>query len=138
MSVVYTGAVGEDDLAKQLRAGNLKEGVGSAYYVVEGAQTGACAVVLTGHDRSAELLWVLFVADIGLDRSLVTTLRAAEKFQPSHLSSPSIAPLIEHAKHFYVEGFFLTHGVESTLELAKKAAAAGKVSCALMPPTAQC
>lgn len=49
--VVYVGAVGKDELADQLRAANDKEGVQSAYQVTEGAQTGACAVLLTGHDR---------------------------------------------------------------------------------------
>ncbi|KAF8574324.1 Ribokinase-like protein [Ramaria rubella] len=109
-SVVYAGAVGEDNLADQLRAANVKEGVESAYYVVKGEKTGACAVVLTGHHRS-----------------LVTTLRAAEKFNKAHLSSPSIAPLVDNAKFYYVGGFFLTHGIESALEVAKKAALAGKV-----------
>lgn len=57
----------------------------------------------------------------------MTTLRVAEKFEKSHLSSPEVAPLIENAKYFYVEGYFLTHGVESVLELSSKASAAGKV-----------
>jgi adenosine kinase len=57
----------------------------------------------------------------------VTTLRVAEKFDQSHLSSPKVAPLIDQAKFFYVEGYFLTHGVESTVELSSKASAAGKV-----------
>jgi hypothetical protein len=57
----------------------------------------------------------------------VTTLRAAEKFDKSHLSSPSVAPLIDAAQVFYVEGYFLTHGVESVLEIAKKASSSGKV-----------
>jgi len=109
-SVVYAGCVGDDDLAEQLRAANKKEGVESAYLVKKGESTGACAVVLTGHHRS-----------------LVTTLRAAESFDISHLSSPEVAPLIDAAKFFYVGGFFLTHGVESALELAKKASLAGKV-----------
>lgn len=51
-SVVYAGAVGEDALADQLRTANQKESVESAYYVVKSEETGACAVVLTGHDRS--------------------------------------------------------------------------------------
>ena len=59
--------------------------------------------------------------------SLVTTLRVAEKFEKSHLSSPEVAPLITDAKFFYVEGYFLTHGKESVLELSSKSAAAGKV-----------
>ena len=48
---MYTGAVGEDDLAAQLRSANKKEGVENIYYEVKGIETGACAVVLTGHHR---------------------------------------------------------------------------------------
>ena len=59
--------------------------------------------------------------------SLVTTLRVAEKFEKSHLSSPEVAPLIKDAKFYYVEGYFLTHGVESALELSSKSSTAGKV-----------
>lgn len=58
--------------------------------------------------------------------SLVTTLRVAEKFETSHLSSPQVAPLIEAAKFFYLEGYFLTHGVEAALELGTKSSGAGK------------
>jgi adenosine kinase len=64
---------------------------------------------------------------------LVTTLRVAEKFEKSHLSSPEVAPLIENAKHFYVEGYFLTHGLQSALELSSKASAAGKVCSNIHP-----
>ncbi|KAG8990530.1 adenosine kinase [Tulasnella sp. JGI-2019a] len=109
-SVVYAGCVGDDDLADQLRAANKREGVESAYLVAKGVKTGACAVVLTGHDRS-----------------LVTTLRAAEKFDKAHLSSPEVAPLIANAKVFYVGGFFLTHGVESALIVAQEAAKSSKI-----------
>lgn len=109
-SVIYTGCVGDDELAEQLKAANKREGLDQAYLVKKGEKTGACAVVLTGHSRS-----------------LVTTLRAAELFDKSHLSSPEVAPCIESAKVFYVEGFFLTHGIESALELSKKASEAGKV-----------
>lgn len=44
------------------------------------------------------------------------------------MSTPEVARLIDGAKYFYVEGYFLTHGLESTLEVAKKASDAGKVS----------
>jgi pfkB family carbohydrate kinase len=44
------------------------------------------------------------------------------------LLTPEVARLIDGAKYFYVEGYFLTHGLESTLEAAKKASDAGKVS----------
>jgi adenosine kinase len=43
------------------------------------------------------------------------------------LSTPDVARLVDGAKFFYVEGYFLTHGLESTLEVAKKASEAGKV-----------
>lgn len=108
-SVVYTGCVGDDDLAEQLRAANKREGLREVYLVKPGQKTGACAVVLTGHHRS-----------------LVTTLQAAEMFEQSHLSSPVVAPLVDAANVFYVEGFFLTHGASIVLELSKKASAASK------------
>lgn len=57
----------------------------------------------------------------------MTTLRVAEKFEKSHLTSPEVAPLIDNAKFFYLEGYFLTHGVESALHLSKTASDAGKV-----------
>jgi len=109
-SVVYTGCVGDDDLAEQLKAANKREGLREVYLVKKGEKTGACAVVLTGHHRS-----------------LVTTLRAAEKFEKSHLSSEVVAALVENAQVFYAEGFFLTHGVESLVHLGQKASAASKV-----------
>jgi hypothetical protein len=59
--------------------------------------------------------------------SLVTTLRAAEKFPQSHLSSPHLTSLIEAAKVFYVEGYFMTHGADSIVEVGTKAANASKV-----------
>jgi len=50
-STAYIGAVGGDSLADQLRAANKKEGLKEYYQVVAGHQTGACAVVITGHHR---------------------------------------------------------------------------------------
>jgi len=50
-SVVYTGCVGDDELADQLRAANKQAGLREVYQVKAGEKTGACAVVLTGHDR---------------------------------------------------------------------------------------
>jgi hypothetical protein len=50
-SVVYTGCVGDDDLAQQLKEANKREGLAEAYLVKKGEQTGACAVVITGHHR---------------------------------------------------------------------------------------
>jgi adenosine kinase len=98
------GAVGDDDLANQLRKANEKEGLRSIYQVDKSTPTGCCAVVLTGHDRS-----------------LVTRLGAAEQFNKSHLSTPEAKEVIANAKFFYMGGFFVTHGAESGLQLAKQA-----------------
>ncbi|AXA48106.1 adenosine kinase [Malassezia restricta] len=108
-STAYLGCVGNDDLAQQLRAANEREGVQSVYQVVNDTPTGSCAVVITGHDRS-----------------LCTNLGAAEKFAQSHLESADAKAVIEAAKFFYLGGFFLTHGVESALALAKHAKDTGK------------
>ena len=50
-SVVYTGSVGDDDLAEQLKIANKREGLSEVYQVIPGEKTGACAVVITGHHR---------------------------------------------------------------------------------------
>ena len=59
--------------------------------------------------------------------SLVATLRVAEHFDKSHLLSPKVAPLVESVKLFYMDGYFLTHGLESALHLGNKSSSAGKV-----------
>ncbi|KAF7967051.1 hypothetical protein HWV62_35977 [Athelia sp. TMB] len=93
-SVVFTGSVGDDDLAEQLRTANKREGVKDMYFIARGEKTGACAAVITGHNRS-----------------LVTTLRAAERFQQDHLLTATVAPLVDGAQVFYVEGYMLTHNI---------------------------
>lgn len=110
-SVVYTGCVGDDDLADQLKAANKREGLLEAYQVKKGEKTGACAVIITGHHRS-----------------LVTTLRIAEKYDQSYLSSPEVALLVAGAKVFYFEGYFLTHGAGIISDFSKEVTASGKVS----------
>lgn len=60
-------------------------------------------------------------------RSLVTTLRAAEMFEVAHLSSDTVAPLVAGAELYYVEGFFLTHGVDAVLALSTHASEKHKV-----------
>ncbi|KAL1747656.1 Ribokinase-like protein [Schizophyllum fasciatum] len=108
-SVVYTGCVGGDEWADILRAADAKDGLDEVFMVRPEEKTGACAVVITDHHRS-----------------LVTTHRAARLFNVSHLTSPSIAPLVSAAQVFYVEAFFLNHGLESVLHLATHASATGK------------
>ena len=65
--------------------------------------------------------------DLHLHRSLVTKLGAAEKFTSSHLSTPKVKEALEGASTFYMEGYFLTHGLESALIVAKHASENNKV-----------
>lgn len=53
--------MGDDALAAQLKAANDKEGLKSAYYVLKGEKTGACAVIITGHHRSVIALQLLSI-----------------------------------------------------------------------------
>ena len=128
---MYTGAVGDDNLAEQLKEANKREGLDQVYQVRKGEKTGACAVIITGHLRYVVFL-TIFIIYLYLKHifpsSLVTTLRVAEKFEKSHLSSPKVAPLVENAQFYYIEGYFLLKGMESAFELARKSTAAGKVT----------
>jgi len=51
-SVVYTGCVGNDEYAGYLKSAIEQEGLQSALYVKEKEDTGRCAVVISGNDRS--------------------------------------------------------------------------------------
>jgi len=89
---------------------------------------GVCVAIITGRNRFVGALLSLLVLTPWFPyRSLVTALRAAENFDCSHLRSPAVAPLIDTAEVFYVESYFLTHGVESVVFVAKRALIAGKV-----------
>jgi len=107
---VFAGCVGDDNLAEKLKAANAREGLIDAYLVKPGENTGACAVVITGQYRS-----------------LVTSLRAAKQFDQSHLFSPAVAPIIDAAEVFYVEGYMLSHGFACVAELCKKVTLASKL-----------
>jgi adenosine kinase len=48
---VYVGAVGDDDLAEQLKKANKREGLDQVYQVKKGERTGACGVIITGQSR---------------------------------------------------------------------------------------
>ena len=120
-STAYLGSVGRDDLAQQLRAANDREGLQSVYQIVDGTPTGSRAVVITDHNRS-----------------LCTNLGAAEKFDKSHLDSSEAKAAIEAAKFFYIGGFFLTHGVESALVVAKHAKENNKVRFMILSDSAIC
>ncbi|KAL2915784.1 adenosine kinase [Polyrhizophydium stewartii] len=109
-STVYLGAVGKDKEAETLSQVAAKDGLRTEYQVLEGTPTGKCAVLITG-----------------IQRCLVTDLQAANCFSIDHLERPDIWALVEHARYFYIGGYFLTVSPPSALKIAKHAAEANKV-----------
>jgi adenosine kinase len=65
-STVYLGAVGDDDLANQLREANKKAGLKELYQVVKEFPTGACACLITGHHRSVFFFIIILMVYHGL------------------------------------------------------------------------
>jgi adenosine kinase len=109
-STFYTGCVGNDAEAESQRQAAIKDGLTVDYLVDPETPTGVCALLINGHNRS-----------------MVTDLRAANKYQSSHLEQPNIKAAIERARCFYIEGFFLTVSLDSILTLAKHAMANNKI-----------
>ncbi|CAF1012416.1 unnamed protein product [Rotaria magnacalcarata] len=85
---VYMGCVGEDKYHPLLHDAAAKSGLLLSYQVYanpkEQIQTGTCAVLITGNNRS-----------------LVANLGAANHFTIEHLDEPKNKQLIEKAKIFY-------------------------------------
>ncbi|KAH7101253.1 Ribokinase-like protein [Auriculariales sp. MPI-PUGE-AT-0066] len=109
-SVVYSGCVGADAQANFLREANEREGVRTIYNIHPTLPTGACAVLLTGHNRS-----------------LVTNVAAAAAFDIAHFSTPDMQEVLAGARIIYTTGFFLANTLESTMYLARQAASRDQV-----------
>lgn len=80
------------------------EGVDTDFRVDEKLSTGRCGVIITGHNRS-----------------LCTSLGAANAYMLDHLRTPSVWEKVRRSKIFYVEGYHLTACVPAALALAEEA-----------------
>jgi len=105
----YFGCVGKDNYADIL--GNIarEAGVNVQYQVDDNAETGLCAVLLSGKSRS-----------------LVANLAAANNFKKTHLDVTENKKIIDDASYIYVGGFFLSVSPESIITIAKHAAEKNK------------
>ncbi|KAJ2784080.1 adenosine kinase [Coemansia interrupta] len=101
-STMFIGAVGDDENAKQLRVAAEKAGLRTEYMVNSAKQTGTCALLVTEKGNS-------MVADLG----------AAETYNIAHLQSPHIWRMIEHARLYYITGFFLAVSLETIRAVAR-------------------
>ena len=103
-ATTFFGSVGHDKFAEILRSTAEEVGVNVRYQVLESMSTGRCGAVITGEDRS-----------------LVTELGAAEKFDAKFLHAGDNWALVEKAKYFYIGGFFLPVSMAAVLELVNHA-----------------
>jgi len=87
-----------------------EEGVNTDFRVDEKLSTGRCGVIITGHDRS-----------------LCTSLGAANAYMLEHLRTPTVWEKVQRTKIFYVEGYHLTASVPAALALAEEALRENKV-----------
>lgn len=81
----FFGCVGTDDYSKILKESALKDGVNVQYQYNDNEQTGTCAVLITGTNRS-----------------LCANLAAANCFTIDHIRKPENKKLIENAQFYYV------------------------------------
>ncbi|XP_051154739.1 uncharacterized protein LOC127277561 [Leptopilina boulardi] len=107
---IYMGCVGKDKYSKILQERAQEDGLNVRYQYTDKEQTGTCAVLITGKERS-----------------LCANLAAANLFSPTHIAEPENKILIEKAQFYYVSGFFLTVSPESIQSVAKHACDENKI-----------
>lgn len=110
IDIKFFGCVGADEDGNLLKKCIEENGVRPHYLVDSTEKTGVCATLING-----------------VDRSLVTDLRAANKYTVAELKKEDNWKLVEGAKMFYITGFFLTVSTECMVEVGKHAAATNKM-----------
>eukprot|EP00026_Physarum_polycephalum_P011787 Phypoly_transcript_12031.p1 GENE.Phypoly_transcript_12031~~Phypoly_transcript_12031.p1 ORF type:complete len:352 (-),score=67.34 Phypoly_transcript_12031:114-1124(-) len=108
-NVAYIGCIGKDETGGILKKAAQDAGVQTHFLEDEKVPTGRCAVLLGEKERS-----------------LVTSLGAANHYKLEHFQSPAIQAVVERAKYFYSTGYFITVSPDSLIELGKHAAAHNK------------
>jgi len=107
----YMGSVGKDDYAQKMKDCCKQDGV-NAVYMEDEAPTGTCAVCV-----------------VGVDRSLVANLSAANNYKADHVQAAANWALVEKAKVVYSAGFFVTVSPDSIAAVSKHCNENGKTYC---------
>jgi len=108
----FIGCIGQDKYGDLLVKVAQEVGVATNYYRITEEDTGLCAAMINGSDRS-----------------LCASLAAANLYKIDHLKKPENWAFVEKAKFYYVAGFFLTVSPESMLAVGEHAAQNGKTFC---------
>ncbi|CAG5130251.1 unnamed protein product [Candidula unifasciata] len=108
-ATTFFGSVGNDKFRHILEQVAQKVGVNVRYQVCEGEDTGRCAAII-----------------IGENRSLITELGAAKKLCVDYVRQPENWAYVEKARFFYEGGFLLSVSPEVVLTIARHSSAARK------------
>ena len=98
---VFLGGLGTDDAGEILETMVTKDGVQTAFAKHSDLPTGHCIALVSGAERT-----------------LCANLGAANMYQPRHLWTKKNTNILRNTKVIYVEGFFLAHSFEASMELA--------------------
>ena len=98
---VFLGGLGEDNAGEILENLVNKDGVQTVFAKHSDLPTGHCIALVSGQERT-----------------LCASLGAATSYQARHLWSNNNRDMLLHTKVIYVEGYFLAHSFEATMELA--------------------
>ena len=98
---VFLGGLGMDDNGEVLENIVKESGALTSFAVTADLPTGHC-IALVDKD----------------ERTLCANLGAAAKYETSDLWTKNNINILQHVKVIYVEGFFLNHSFEATMELA--------------------
>merc|ERR1719446_238944 len=106
------GCIGKDEFAEKMKASCEKDGVKTCYMVDASTETGSCAVLIEG-----------------IERSLCTNLKAANNFKVDHVKEAANMAILQQAKIVYSAGFFITVSTDSMKLAAAEAAKSGAKYC---------
>lgn len=106
--VSYVGCISDDKYGSILKQSSERDGVKMLVEFTTKAETGSCAVCITGKERS-----------------LVANLAAANAISGAHLDTDRVVSAMTSAKLFYLTGFTLTINVDYVIKVAKRAHAVG-------------
>lgn len=111
-ATAFVGCIGQDAFGAQLEKAAQADGVNVQYMKQGKAETGTCAVLVKGGERS-----------------LCANLAAANCYDKSHFDSAPIQELVGAAKIFYISGFFLTVSPPTIMAVGAHSDETGKILC---------
>lgn len=111
-ATAFVGCIGTDAFGDQLEKAARADGVNVQYMKQSKVETGTCAVLVKGGERS-----------------LCANLAAANCYDKAHFETPEIQALLKQAKIVYMAGFFLTVSPPTIMAVGQHCAENYKTVC---------